>query len=50
MGCHIDGPICKAEIKTQIQRTIVWIPGGEREGGMNWEIGTDIYILILYVK
>jgi len=25
--------------------------GGEREGGMNWEIGTDIYmLLILYVK
>ena len=24
---------------------------GEREGGMNWEIGTDIYmLLILYVK
>ena len=37
----IDEPVCKAEIETQMQRTNVWTPKGER--GMNWEIGIDIY-------
>ena len=35
---------CKAEIETQMQRTNVWKPRGEC-GGMNWEIGVDIYTL-----
>ena len=48
---YIDGLICKAEIKTLIQRANVWIPGRGREGGRNWEIGVDIYtLLILYIK
>ena len=39
----IDDLICKAEIETQMQRTNIWIPRGKREGGMNWEIGIDLY-------
>ena len=42
-----------AEIETQIQRTNVWSPRGESGrdwgsggGGMNWEIGIDMYTLI----
>ena len=36
--------VCKAEI----ERTKVWTPRGEEGGGggMNWEIGIDIYTLI----
>ena len=42
-----DEPVCKVEIETQMQRTNVWIPRSEsRGGGMNWEIGIDIYTLI----
>ena len=45
-----DETVCKAEIETQIQRTNVWAPRGEVKGGggggMNWEIGIDIYTLI----
>ena len=45
-----DEPVCKAEIETQKQRTNVWTPRGESGhssgGGMNWEIGIDIYTLI----
>ena len=41
-----DEPICKAEIETQTQRTHVWTPRGERGGGMNWEIGIDVYTLV----
>ena len=26
---HIDEPVCKAEIETQMYRTEVWTPGGE---------------------
>ena len=44
-------PVCKAEIETQMQTTNVWTQkvGGEvggDDGGMNWEIGIDIYTLI----
>jgi len=39
-------PICKAETDTQMHRTKVWTPLGKRGFGMNWEIGTDIYILL----
>ena len=38
-----DEPVCKAEIKTQMQRTNIWTPRGERGCGVNWEIGIDIY-------
>ena len=38
-----DEPICKAEIETQSLRKSVWTPSRERGGGMNWEIGVDIY-------
>ena len=41
-----DEPVCKAEIETQTQRTNVWTPRGERGGGINWEIGIEIYTLI----
>ena len=45
-----DEPVCRAEIETQMQRTNVWAPRGESSGGggggMNWEIGIDIYTLI----
>ena len=40
-----DASICKAEIETQMQRTSVWTPRGEKEMGMNWEIGIDTYII-----
>ena len=40
-----DETVCKAEIDTQTQRTNVWTPSGERGGGMDWEIGIDIYTL-----
>ena len=36
----------RAEIETQMQRTNVWTPREESGGGgMNWEIGIDIYTL-----
>ena len=38
-----DKPICEAEIETQMQRTNVWTPRGERQGGVTWEIGVDIH-------
>ena len=44
-----DEPVFKAEIETQMQRTNVWTPRGESGGvwgGMNWEIGIDMYTLI----
>ena len=41
---------CRAEIDTQMQRTNVWTPRGESGGGgcggMNWEIGIDMYTLM----
>ena len=44
-----DEPICKAEIETQSLRTSVWTPSGKRRGGMNWEIGIDMYNIHDYV-
>ena len=44
-----DEPVCRAEIETQMQRTNVWTPRREHgvgDGGMNWEIGIDMYTLI----
>ena len=47
----IDNLIYKAEIETQMYRTNIWIPRGKEEGGMNSEIGIDIYtLLILFMK
>ena len=43
----IDELVCKAETETQMQRTNVWTPMGESGGGgMNWEIGIDMYTTI----
>ena len=44
-----DEPVCKAGIETQMQRTNVWTPRGKvvgGGGGMNWEIGIDMYTLM----
>ena len=49
-----DDLVCRAEIKTQMQRTtkgVVGHQGGKAAGGggggvMNWEIGTDMYTLM----
>ena len=38
--------IYKAELATQMQRTNVWMPG-EAQWVMNWEIGIDIYTLLI---
>ena len=35
----------KQKTETQMQRTNVWTPKGERRGGMNWEIGIDVYTM-----
>ena len=39
------------EIESQMQKTNLWLPRGESVGwggggGMNWEIGIDMYTLI----
>ena len=39
----IDQSICKAEIETQTQRINIWTPRKGRRGGMNQEIGINIY-------
>ena len=41
--------IYKTEIESQMQKTNLWLPGGKHGGGINWEIGIDIYTL-LYIK
>ena len=47
IGNGTDELICKAEIESQMQKTNLWLPRGEGGGGgMNWEIGTDIYTLL----
>ena len=38
--------ICKTEIETWMQRKSVWAPRWGDWGGMNWEIGIDIYICV----
>ena len=40
-----DEPICKAEIETDIENKHMDTKGG-KGGGMNWEIGIDIYTLL----
>ena len=41
----------KTETESQIQETNLWLPGESQGegGGINWEIGMDIYTL-LYIK
>ena len=41
--------IYKTEIELQMQKRNLWLPGGNGEGRINWEIRIEIYI-ILYVK
>ena len=43
--------ICKTYKETQVERTNLWTPSGEMRDEMDWEIGVDIYtLLILCVK
>ena len=42
----IDYFTYKVEIATQIQRRYIWTSRG-KEGGMNWEIGTDRHTLLI---
>ena len=46
---RMDGFVYKTEVESQIQKTNLWLPGYKEWGGINWEIGTDIYTL-LYIK
>ena len=41
--------IYKTEIESQIQKTNLWLPREKVGGGINCEIGIDIYTL-LYIK
>ena len=45
----LDEFVYKTEVESQIQKTNLWLPGYKEWGGINWEIGTDIYTL-LYIK
>ena len=46
----IEDLICKTGIETQTWRTNIWIPRGTW-GWINWELGVDIYtLLILCIK
>ena len=42
--------ICVTTTKIKIQRTNLWLPRGETGGGMNWEIGIDIYNILINIK
>ena len=41
-------PVYKTEVQLWMQKTNMWLPG-YKGGGINWEIGIDIYTL-LYIK
>ena len=41
-----DELICTAKIESQMQKINLQLPRGERGGGMNWEIGINIYPLL----
>ena len=41
--------IYKTEIELQMQKTNLWLPGDKGGGGINWEIGIDVYTL-LHIK
>ena len=41
--------IYKTEIELQMQKTNLWL-SGVRGGGINWEIGIDIYTLLYIIK
>ena len=46
-----DESMCKAETEAQTQKTDVWTTKGGGGHGMYWEIGIDIYtLLIVYIK
>ena len=45
----MDEFVYKTEVDSQIQKTYLWLPGYKEWGGINWEIGIDIYTL-LYIK
>ena len=36
--------LCKAETESQIREQTYGYQGGKGRGGINWEIGADIYI------
>ena len=38
--------IYKREIRVQMKKTNLWLPGGKRQGGITWEVGIDIYTLL----
>ena len=42
-------PIYKTEIESQMLKTNLRLPRGKGGGGINWEIGIDLYML-LYIK
>ena len=42
-----DELICKIEIESQTWRTSLGLPSGEGRVGMNWEMGTDIFTLLI---
>ena len=46
---HTNEPIYKTEIVTDLENKLMVIKDEGREGRINWEIGTDIYLL-LYVS
>ena len=48
LKCDTNELTYSTEIKLKMQKTNLWLPG-VRGGGINWEIGTDIYTL-LYIK
>ena len=41
--------IYKAEVELWMQKANLWLPGEKDEGGINWEIWTDLYTW-LYIK
>ena len=41
--------IYKREIRVQMKKTNLWLPGGKRQGGITWEVGIDIHTR-LYIK
>ena len=47
-NCTFHELVCKAETETDVENKCMDTKGGKRRvgGGMNWEIGIDIYTLI----
>ena len=42
----INELIYKTEIESQMQKTNLWLLRGKERGGINWEIGINIYALL----